>query len=131
MDAVSSPSNSDIDVVRLAREIAMDIQPLNKILEQYAISNETWSELQRNSRFRMILACEAEAWSTAMNVHERVKVKSAAMLEEFLPELYARMNDREQAFPGGNRGRENAGEDGGHRQRTRRRHGGHRRALRD
>ena len=99
MDAVSSPSNSDIDVVRLAREIAMDIQPLNKILEQYAISNETWSELQRNSRFRMILACEAEAWSTAMNVHERVKVKSAAMLEEFLPELYARMNDREQAFP--------------------------------
>jgi len=99
MDAVLSPSNSDIDVVRLAREIAMDIVPLADILKQYSISDETWSELQRNSRFKMLLALEVEAWSTALNTHERVKMKSASMLEEFLPELYARMHDREEAFP--------------------------------
>jgi len=99
MDAVVSPSNSDIDVVRLAREIAMDIVPLADILKQYSISDETWSELQRNSKFRMILACEVEAWSTALNTHERVKMKSASMLEEFLPELFLRMHDREEAFP--------------------------------
>ena len=99
MDALHSPSNSDIDVVRLAREIAMDIVPLADILKQYSISDETWSELQRNSKFKMLLSLEVEAWSTALNTHERVKMKSASMLEEFLPELYRRMHDAEEAFP--------------------------------
>ena len=93
------PTNSDIALVKLAREIAMDIQPLATILKQYAISDETWEELQRSSRFRALLGSEVEAWQTALNTHERVKMKSAAMLEEWLPELNVRLNDHNEALP--------------------------------
>ena len=91
--------NSDISMVKLAREIAMDIQPLPAILKQYAISDETWAQLQRNTKFQMLLGSEVEAWQTALNTHERVKMKSAAMLEEWLPELNTRMHDAEEALP--------------------------------
>jgi hypothetical protein len=99
MNTVISPSNSDLDLVRLAREIAMDILPLEKILEQYAISDETWSQLQLNTKFRMLLGSEVESWSSALNTKERVIVKSAAMLEEWLPTLNARIHDSEEALP--------------------------------
>jgi hypothetical protein len=94
-----TPSNSDLALVKLAREIAMDIQPVQNILKQYAITDETWSELQRNTRFLSLLSSEVEAWQTALNTHERVKLKSAAMLEEWLPELYRRMHDCGEAMP--------------------------------
>ena len=93
------PANSDIAMVKLAREIAMDIQPLAVILKQYSITDETWEELQRNTRFQMLLGSEVEAWQTALNTHERVKMKSAAMLEEWLPELNVRLNDHNEALP--------------------------------
>lgn len=93
------PSNSDLVMVKLAREIAMDIQPLPIILKQHAISDETWSQLQRNTKFQTLLGTEVEAWQTALNTHERVKLKSASMLEEWLPELNTRMHDHEEALP--------------------------------
>ena len=93
------PANSDIAMVKLAREIAMDIQPLAIILKQYSISDQTWEELQRSSRFQALLGSEVEAWQTALNTHERVKMKSAAMLEEWLPELNVRLNDHNEALP--------------------------------
>jgi hypothetical protein len=93
------PSNSDISLVKLAREIAMDIHPLPTILERYAISDETWAQLQSNSKFQALLGSEVEAWSTALNTHERVKLKSASMLEEWLPTLNTRMTSAEEALP--------------------------------
>lgn len=94
-----NPSNSDIAMVRLAREIAMDIHPIETILKQYSISDEAWSQLQRSTRFTTLLSTEVEAWQTALNTHERVKMKSAAMLEEWLPELYRRMHNDDEAMP--------------------------------
>jgi hypothetical protein len=99
MDTISSPSNSDIDLVRLAREIAMDILPLEDILKQYDISDETWCKLQRNTKFQILLSNEVEAWSSALNTFERVKVKSASLLEEWLPTLNTRMHDAQEALP--------------------------------
>ena len=99
MDTKISPSNSDIDLVRLAREIAMDILPLETILKQYDISDETWSKLQLNTKFRVLLGSEVESWSSALNTYERVKVKSASMLEEWLPTLHSRMSDDTEPLP--------------------------------
>lgn len=96
----NTPTSSDLALVKLAREIAMDIQPLEKILKQYEITDKTWLELQRNPRFKMLLNSEVEAWQTALNTHERVRMKSASMLEEWLPSLYQRINDMEENLPG-------------------------------
>lgn len=97
--AISNPSNSDILLVKLAREIAMDIQPIENILKQYSLSPDAWASLQLNGRFRSLLASEVEQWNTALNTHERVKMKAAAMLEEWLPELNNRMHDSNEALP--------------------------------
>lgn len=96
---VLAPSQSDILIVKLAREIAMDIQPIESILKQYSLSFEQWDKLKANSKFQSLLASEVEAWNGAVNTHERVKLKAASMLEEFLPELNNRLHDREENLP--------------------------------
>lgn len=97
--AKHAPSNADITLVKLAREIAMDIAPLDTILKQYAITMDAWAILQSNTRFQKYLLSEVEAWNTALNTHERVKLKAAAMLEEWLPELNNRLHDGDEALP--------------------------------
>lgn len=92
--------NSDLDLIALAREIAMDINPLETILKSHAISDKTWSKLQKNARFAQLVAQETEQWQTALNTQERVKVKSAAMLEQWLPTLFTRINSTDEALPG-------------------------------
>lgn len=96
---VSAPSQSDINVVKLAREIAMDIHPIETILKLYSITPENWLALQRNQKFIQLLSSQTEEWNAATNTHERVRAKSAAMLEEWLPELNNRMHDHEIALP--------------------------------
>ncbi len=98
-ELLGSPANSDITLVKLAREIAMDIQPLAAILKQHSISEEKWVELQTNSKFNALLSSEVETWQTALNTHERVKIKSASMLEEWLPTLNTRMSSADEALP--------------------------------
>lgn len=97
--AVLAPSNSDLQLVKLAREIAMDIHPLDTILKQYSISRDTWEILKENGKFKLLLESECEAWNTATNTSERVKLKAAAMLEEWLPELNNRLHDKDEALP--------------------------------
>lgn len=96
---VLKPSQSDALLVKLAREIAMDINPIQTILKQYSIDPETWAKLQSNARFQSVLASEVEVWQSALNTHERVKAKAAAMIEEWLPELNNRLHDQEEALP--------------------------------
>lgn len=96
---VTAPSNSDLAMVKLAREIAMDIHPLETILKQYSLTAETWEQLQRNGRFQALLANQVEEWNGALNTHERVKLKAASMLEEWLPELNNRLHDQDEALP--------------------------------
>lgn len=84
---------SDLTLVQVAREIAMNIQSIETILEAHQINNETWNKIKVTPRFNQILEAESAAWNSAINTHERVKLKSAALVEDWLPEAYARMND--------------------------------------
>lgn len=81
----------EINIVKLAREIAMDLRDLSKILEHHQISRQDFEQIKRNPYFTRVLAAEVEAWESATNTAERVKLKSAAAVEEWLPELYKRI----------------------------------------
>lgn len=87
---------SEMKLVRLAREVAMDIKELNDILALHDVDMPTWERLKCNERFKALLSAEVTAWHGAINTNERVKVKAGSMLEEFLPELYSRINDRSE-----------------------------------
>lgn len=83
-------------LVKLARQIAMGIKDLPDILFDNSVSQEEFDELRRLPMFGQLLESEVKAWASADNTHARLKLKSAAMLEELLPELYARLNDRQE-----------------------------------
>ena len=84
----------EVQLLKLAREIAMDIAPLTQILASNGLTETDWELVQKNSRFRKYLTSASEEWNSALNTHERVRVKAAAMIEEWLPELYTRMHDK-------------------------------------
>lgn len=84
----------DMKLVKLAREIAMGIKDLPDILFDCGLIQMEWERIQELPHFQKILSSEIAAWGSAENVQERVKLKAGAMMEEYLPELYARLNDR-------------------------------------
>lgn len=80
-------------ILRLAREIAADIQTTDTILAKAGVSPDEWEAIQANPTFQRVLQQEIEAWNSAANTEERVKLKAAALIEEWLPELNARIHD--------------------------------------
>lgn len=91
---VPSAVYTEIKLVKLAREIAMDIKELDEVLKIHDITHADFEKLKTNERFKAILTAEIVAWHGAINTNERVRVKAASMIEEWLPELYSRLNDR-------------------------------------
>lgn len=89
---------SDNTLVKLAREIAMDIHPLAEVLKAHQIEPKDWEYIQDMPRFQYLLETEAAQWHGALNTHERVKIKAAALVEEWLPELNERMHDRAESL---------------------------------
>lgn len=92
-NVVRTKKIDDLTLVQLAREIAMNIQSIETILETHQIDVDTWDRLKVTPRFVQLLETETSSWNSAINTHERVKLKSAALVEDWLPEAYARMND--------------------------------------
>lgn len=88
---LSFAAKQEIDIVKLAREIAMDLRPLSAILEHHQIDLREFEKLKRHPYFTRVLTAEVEAWNSAVNTSERVRLKSQAMMEELLPDLYKRM----------------------------------------
>lgn len=86
--------HTEIELVKLAREIALGIHPLEDVLSRHGVDNEKWERLKTNRRFIEILSSEVQAWDSAKNTSSRVKIKAGSVIEEWLPELYARMNDK-------------------------------------
>lgn len=89
---------SDKILLSLARELALDIKPLETVLKEYKIGPSEYDRLLKSARFRMYLDQEVAVWQTSVATPDRVRIKSAAVLEEWLPELYQRMNDPKEAL---------------------------------
>jgi hypothetical protein len=83
----------DMKLVKLAREIAMGIKDLPDVLFNHGLTQMEFDQISTLPHFRKILESEVTAWHSAGNTAERVKLKAGSMIEEYLPELYARLND--------------------------------------
>jgi hypothetical protein len=89
-------ANQEAVYLALAREIAMDMVPVEDILKHYEISRDTFEDLLRTTHFQSILAEQVRNWSAAPNTGERLKYKHQGMLEEALPEMFGRLHDRNE-----------------------------------
>lgn len=91
--------NGELIFVQLAREIAMDIHPLEQILKNHEIGAARWEEIRTNPRFQALLLRQMEEWNSALNTGERVKLKALSCIEEALPEFYGRMHNPNETLP--------------------------------
>lgn len=91
--AATFSTNPGVDYISLAREIARDMQPLQAILEARQIDANEWERIQSNPYFQSVLGSEVEAWQSATNVGERVRLKALHFVEEALPEFFQRAHD--------------------------------------
>ena len=81
-------------ILRIAREIALDLFDIETILKNHQITPEQWAKLQNDPNFQRLLESETAAWSAAGNTHERTKLKAAMLVEEWLPEANARLHEK-------------------------------------
>lgn len=76
----------------------MEIQDVDKILEVHKVSAEEFERIRRTPRFLQYLDGAIQEWNSALNTHERVKIKAAYLLEEWLAELNARLHDKAESL---------------------------------
>lgn len=86
-------TNPGVDYISLAREIARDMNPIKTIIESRQIDANEWERIQANPHFQRVLSAEVEAWQSANNVGERVRLKALHFVEEALPEFFQRAHD--------------------------------------
>lgn len=81
-------------MLKVARELAIGIYEIEEILKNNEISLREFEAWRTNPRFLSYLQTEREAWNSAVNAPERIKLKSAVVLEEFIVEAHGALHDR-------------------------------------
>lgn len=70
-----------VNLAALAREIAMDVFEVPKILEIHRLTDGEWQKIQANPKFQEMLRGLIAEWQSAANTRERVRIKAATGLE--------------------------------------------------
>jgi hypothetical protein len=89
------------ELAKLAREIAMDIKERHVILKEFGLSQTQFDFLSSSNDFfkQALNACCIE-WHAPLSTQERIKTEAAAILEDSLPGLGARMQSKSEGLPG-------------------------------
>lgn len=90
----------DVTFVKLAREIAIGLNSIETILKHYQITETDWDYIKTHPRFIQYLEQEQGTWESALNTQERVKIKSASMIEQWLPDAFKTMTDTTEPLNG-------------------------------
>lgn len=87
-------------MARLAREIAMDIREHYVIIKEYGINQNQYEFLLATPFYARALDTAILEWNSALSTSERIKIEAAAILEDALPHIGARMQRLSEAMPG-------------------------------
>lgn len=87
---------TDVKFLRIAREIAMDLNTVETILENYQLTSKQWEDLKSDANFLRLLEAEVASWNAAGNTQERTKLKAGMLVEEWLTEANARIHDNKE-----------------------------------
>lgn len=99
---VHLPATLDtVSLAKLAREIAMDIKERHAILKDHGLTQAQYDFLEAHNVFyKHALEQACAEWHAPLTTVERVKMASAAILEDSLPGLGARMQNKGEGLPG-------------------------------
>jgi hypothetical protein len=74
---------------QLARQIAMDLFPLDDILQLHQLTDAQWTAIQANPQFQSTLQDMITEWNTAGNTKTRVRIKAATGFEAVMEPILA------------------------------------------
>lgn len=96
------PTGTDITphlLAALAREVAMDIKELPDILKHYKLSQEDYEKIAKIPFYAKALESAVIEWNSALSTPTRIRLEAAAIIEDAMPKLAARMKHQDEAFP--------------------------------
>lgn len=94
-NALSLPLlDRDNDMRRVARELAMELVPIDKILESCNVGREEFERWQKMPQFITYYRQFKEEWHAASNAIERTKIKAGLVMEDFMEEAYRNLHDK-------------------------------------
>jgi len=85
-------------LLKLAREVAMDILELPAILKGFSLTEEQYAVIETNSFFQRALEAYRIEWNSALSTRDRIRVQSATALENALPSIGARMTKETESL---------------------------------
>lgn len=89
------------ELAKLARELAMDIKEEHVILSEFKLDQAQFEFLKLyNDFFREAFAAACKEWHAPLSTQDRIKVEAAAILEDSLLGLGARMQNKGEGLPG-------------------------------
>jgi len=98
---IRMPEMKPAELAKLAREFAMDIKERHVILAEYKLTDAQYDFLeQHNDFYKQALRAAAIEWHSPLSTAERIKVEAAAILEDSLVGLGARMQSKTEGLPG-------------------------------
>lgn len=98
---LSLPPLTAAELAQLARELAMNIRPRADVLHDFKLNNAQFEYLEKNHEFFSAAYKNAcIEWHAPMSTQERIKVEAAAILEDSLVGLGARMRNKAEGLPG-------------------------------
>lgn len=100
LPAPSMPKElGEVQLSKLAHEVAMDIRDLDIVLVDYNINADQYKVLLTTPYYKRALEVALQEWNGALSTHQRIKIKSAALLEQNLIGLATRMGQNAEALP--------------------------------
>lgn len=93
---VAVEAMDNFDLVKLAREVAMNLRELPVTLAIYKISEAQYELIAKIPFFKRALDQFTIEWNGALSTHERIKVEAAIALEDGMPTLAARMSRNDE-----------------------------------
>jgi len=80
-------------VYGLAREAAIDLRDIEEVLETYKVPAATYEKLKVTEFFGKLVDAARIEWQSALNTVPRTQLEAAAIVEQAMPKIYARMVD--------------------------------------
>lgn len=98
---VALPALTPSELARLARDMAMDIKERHAVLKSFNLTDAQYDYFETyNDFYKQAYHAACIEWHAPLSTQERIKVEAAAILEDSLVDLGARMRNKAEGLPG-------------------------------
>jgi hypothetical protein len=93
-------SLTESQLIKLAREIVMNIRPAKEIFEDYGIDKNDFYAIEKNNEFyKRVKKQYARDWRDTASAEDRLRISTLIQLEQLSPIITARAMSEHEALP--------------------------------